>query len=123
MLAQPPSMLEVTHIGDRVSVLRLHGNLTLDSETALTETYAHAIPETVRAIVLDFTQLDFMNSGGIGLLVTLLVRANRRKQTVLAFGLSDHYREIFDLTRLAEAIRVYDDEESALAAAQQEQPA
>jgi anti-sigma B factor antagonist len=31
-----------------------------------------------------------MNSGGIGLLVTLLVRANRRSQQLLAFGLSDH---------------------------------
>ena len=33
-----------------------------------------------------------MNSGGIGLLVTLLVRAQRQRQRVLAFGLSDHYR-------------------------------
>ena len=45
-----------------------------------------------RAIVLNFTDLAYMNSGGIGLLVTLLVRANRHSQQLLAFGLSDHYR-------------------------------
>ena len=50
-----------------------------------------------------------MNSGGIGLLVTLLVRANRQKQRLLAFGLNDHYRQIFELTRLDEAIGIYDD--------------
>ena len=45
-----------------------------------------------------------MNSSGIGLLVTLLVRANRNRQRMLAYGLSDHYRQIFELTRLDEAI-------------------
>jgi anti-sigma B factor antagonist len=56
-----------------------------------------------------------MNSGGIGMLVTLLVRANRQGRPLAAYGLSDHYREIFELTRLDEAITIYDDEQSALA--------
>jgi anti-sigma B factor antagonist len=55
-----------------------------------------------------------MNSGGIGMLVTLLVRANRQRQKLAAYGLSDHYREIFELTRLDEAITIYDNEASAL---------
>ncbi len=55
-----------------------------------------------------------MNSGGIGMLVTLLVRANRQHKKLAAFGLSDHYREIFELTRLDEAITIYDNERSAL---------
>ena len=54
------------------------------------------------------------NSGGIGMLVTLLVRANRQHQELAAYGLSEHYREIFELTRLDEAITIYDNEESAL---------
>jgi anti-sigma B factor antagonist len=49
--------------------------------------------------------------------VTLLVRANRAKQRLLAFGLTDHYRQIFELTRLDEAIGIYDDEAAAVAAA------
>jgi anti-sigma B factor antagonist len=57
-----------------------------------------------------------MNSGGIGLLVTLLVRANRQKQKLLACGLNDHYRQIFELTRLDEAITIHDSEADALAA-------
>jgi anti-sigma B factor antagonist len=65
--------------------------------------------------VLNFTGLEYMNSGGIGMLVTLLVHANRQGQPLAAYGLSDHYREIFELTRLDEAITIYDDERSALA--------
>jgi anti-sigma B factor antagonist len=65
---------------------------------------------------LNFTGLDYMNSGGIGLLVMLLVRAQRQHQRVLAYGLSDHYRQIFELTRLDEAVSIHDDEGAALAA-------
>jgi anti-sigma B factor antagonist len=50
------------------------------------------------------------------LLVTLLVRANRQKQRLLAYGLSDHYRQIFELTRLNEAIAIYTSEDEAKAA-------
>ena len=69
-----------------------------------------------RAVSLDFSALEYMNSGGIGLLVTLLVRANRAKQQLLACGLNDHYRQIFELTRLDEAIAIFADEAEALAA-------
>ena len=55
--------------------------------------------------------------GGIGLLVTLLVRANRHSQQLLAYGLSDHYRQIFELTRLDEAVGIHDSEQAALRAA------
>ena len=58
-----------------------------------------------------------MNSSGIGLIVTLLIRINRQKQRMLAYGLSDHYRHIFELTRLDDAIKIFESEEAALAAA------
>jgi anti-sigma B factor antagonist len=34
----------------------------------------------------------------------------------MAYGLTDHYRQIFALTRLDEAIEIFDDEAAALAA-------
>jgi anti-sigma B factor antagonist len=68
-------------------------------------------------VILNFTGLEYMNSSGIGLLVTLLVRANRNRQRLMAYGLTDHYRQIFELTRLDEAIGIHSDEAGALAAA------
>ena len=65
---------------------------------------------------LDFSGLEYMNSGGIGLLVTLLVRAQRGGMRLLATGLSEHYRQILSLTRLDEAIEIHDDATSAAAA-------
>jgi len=71
-----------------------------------------------QAVVLDFAGMEYMNSGGIGLLVTLLVRAQRSGVRLLATGLSDHYHEILSLTRLDEAIAIHADEAAAVAAAE-----
>ena len=97
------------------SVIDIDGEVTGSAETALTDAYAR--PAAVRNIVLNFSEFDYMNSSGIGLLVTLLVRANRQRQKLLAYGLNDHYRQIFDLTRLDEAIGIYENEAAALAEA------
>jgi anti-sigma B factor antagonist len=108
--------LEVRDAGHGARVVDVRGELTAASEEALMDAYARAGGEELRALVLNFSELEYMNSGGIGLLVTLLVRANRHSQKLLAFGLSDHYRQIFELTRLDEAIGIYDSEADALAA-------
>jgi anti-sigma B factor antagonist len=97
-------------------ILRIQGEITSGSEGPLMAAYAEAA-EGTRAIVIDFAGLEYMNSGGIGLLVTLLIRVQRAGQRLLATGLSDHYRQILMLTRLDEAIAIHDDEPAALAAA------
>jgi anti-sigma B factor antagonist len=99
------------------SVLDVRGDITAESETTLMDAYEKANTDAARSIVLNFSGLEYMNSGGIGLLVTMLVRANRQKQKLLAFGLTDHYKQIFELTRLDEAIGIYDSEDDALKAA------
>jgi anti-sigma B factor antagonist len=99
------------------SIVEVRGEITAASERPLMDAYAEASGPQTRAVILDFGGLEYMNSGGIGLLVTLLVRANRLKQRLLAFGLNEHYRQIFELTRLDEAIGIFADEASALAAA------
>jgi len=99
-----------------VATLRIAGDVTSASEAELMAGYARAIDDGARAIILDFSGLEYMNSGGIGLLVTLLVRAQRGGVRLLASGLSDHYREILALTRLDEAIEIHEDEGAAVAA-------
>jgi anti-sigma B factor antagonist len=101
---------------DRLTaVIDIRGDVTAASEAILMSAYEEAARQGARRLVLNFSGLEYMNSGGIGMLVTLLVRANRQNQELAAFGLSHHYREIFELTRLDEAITIYDSERSALA--------
>jgi len=113
-MAEATATFEVRRNGT-ASVVDIRGDVTAGSEEVLMSAYDAAAD--ARAIILNFSGLSYMNSGGIGLLVTLLVRANRRSQRLLAFGLSDHYRQIFELTRLDEAVGIHDTEAAALAAA------
>jgi anti-anti-sigma factor len=99
------------------AILRIQGDITSASEPDLTAAYARAIDGGATTVILDFSGLEYMNSGGIGLLVTLLVRAQRGGAHLMATGLSEHYRQIFALTRLDEAISIHDDEAAAMAAA------
>ena len=109
----PAITMGVRRVGDSVAIVDIKGDVTAACEPVLMSAYEEAGASTSK-LVLNFGGLDYMNSGGIGMLVTLLVRANRQRQELAAFGLSDHYREIFELTRLDEAITIYDSEESAL---------
>ncbi len=99
------------------AILRIEGDITSGSEADLMAAYGRAAANGASAVVLDFSELEYMNSGGIGLLVTLLVRAQRGGGRLVATGLSEHYRQIFALTRLDEAIEIHDDEAAAVAAA------
>jgi len=99
-----------------VATLRIAGDVTSASEPDLMTGFGRAIDDGARAIILDFSRLEYMNSGGIGLLVTLLVRAQRGGTRLLASGLSEHYRQILSLTRLDEAIEIHEDEGAAMAA-------
>jgi anti-sigma B factor antagonist len=116
-MTESATSFEVREAPGATSLIDITGDITSQSEDVLMDAYTRASDAGARAIVLNFSALDYMNSGGIGLLVTLLVRAQRQHQEVFAFGLSDHYRQIFELTRLDEAVSIHDTEESTLAAA------
>ena len=108
--------MNVRKAGSAASIIDIKGEVTAFAEKVLNEAYAEASANGVRAVLLNFGGLEYMNSSGIGLLVTTLIRANRQGQKLLAYGLNEHYRHIFELTRLNEAIGVYSNESEALAA-------
>jgi anti-sigma B factor antagonist len=116
-MAQARIVTHVRRINAAISIIDIQGDLASSAENVLMDAYAEASTPTTRVILLNFTQLAYMNSSGIGLLVTLLIRVNRQKQHLLCYGLSEHYRHIFRLTRLDDAIRIYNTEGDALAAA------
>lgn len=116
-MPQAQVTMDVRRVGDNASIIDIQGELTGFAEGVLMEAYEQASEGGVGAIILNFEGLEYMNSSGIGLLVTLLIRVNREKQRLLTCGLTEHYRHIFELTRLDDAISINDTEQEALAAA------
>jgi anti-sigma B factor antagonist len=117
MMTQSTVSMEVRKVDNGAAVIDVKGSITAASESPLMDAYTIASKDGTRAIIINFGGLEYMNSSGIGLLVTLLVRAQRQRQKLMAFGLNEHYRHIFELTRLNEAITIFDSEADAVAAA------
>jgi anti-anti-sigma factor len=100
---------------DGAAIVDLHGQIDRAASGPLAAAYDQAA-QTPGAIVLNFEGVDYINSTGIALIVGLLARARAEHRTIGACGLSDHYREIFEITRLSDFMGIYADEDSAAGA-------
>ncbi len=98
----------------RVAIINLEGEINGFAEEVLDLAYADAETEGSDAIVLNFSKVDYINSTGIALIVGLLAKARKSHRRLLACGLSEHYIEIFQITRLADFMTVFPDEKSAV---------
>src|SRR5919206_2421910 len=99
------------------AVLDLRGEINGFAQEALDAAYADAEAKDPAAIILNFEEVDYINSTGIALIVSLLAKARASSRRLLAYGLSEHYVEIFEITRLSDFVSVFPDEESALTGA------
>ncbi len=101
------------HVHDEAgtAVIVLAGDVDRNAEAALDEAYSQA--GSAETIVLDFAGVEYINSTGIAVIVGLLARARANGQKLSARGLSEHYRQIFEITRLADFMTILDDGKEA----------
>jgi anti-anti-sigma factor len=99
-----------------IAVIDLSGDVDASAEGALNAAYAEATGS--HTVALNFEGTQYINSTGIALIVALLAHARANQVAMKAFGLSDHYREIFEITRLADFMTIADDEDRALSGAE-----
>ena len=95
-------------------VIELSGEINSFAQAALDEAYSRAEALPGQTILLDFSRVEYINSTGIALIVNLLRQARSHARGLMASGLSEHYQEIFKITRLSDYIPVYPDVDAAL---------
>ena len=112
--------MEVRHLSVEVrleggiAVLDLVGEINGFAEEALNAAYAEAEATDPKTVLLNFERVDYINSTGIALIVGLLARARASHRSLLACNLSEHYVEIFNITRLSDFMSVFPDEKTAV---------
>ena len=99
----------VHHRAQAEAVFELRGEINVTADEALSTAYAE-LGEGDRRVVLDFGGVSYINSTGIALIVRLLAESRRDRRDVVAIGLSEHYREIFRITRLSDYMTIADGE-------------
>jgi anti-anti-sigma factor len=97
-----------------VAVIDLRGEINAFAEAELINAYMEASSTDAKSMVLNFTDVEYINSTGIAMIVSLLARARKDNQKVIAFGLSDHFKNIFEITRLSDFMQIVSDEAAAL---------
>ncbi len=100
---------------DGLTVIDLKGEINGGAEETLNRAYAQASSLHPSNLLLNFKNVDYINSTGLALIVGLLAQARKSKQRLLTAGLSDHYVEIFKITRLADFMAIFPDEATAIA--------
>lgn len=95
------------------AVIDLSGDINAAAEPVLTDAYDRVSAAGCNKVVLNFAGTEFINSTGIAMVVGLLAKARQDRRSVSACGLTDHYRHIFEITRLADFMPIYEDEGAA----------
>ena len=93
---------------DTVTILHIHGDITVFSEPFLQEAYGKAKQHGTHRLLLNFDENAYINSGGIALLIQLLAEARGLDQKVAITGLSNHYKKIFTMLGITKFAKVYD---------------
>lgn len=115
-------MTGICEISDRTmgkaAVLAIAGQIDGSATGVFEAAYDRSVRTgPARRVVLDFAAVDYINSTGIALIVSVLAKARAEGRTVVATGLTEHYRRIFEITRLSDFIEVYSDVDEVVASA------
>lgn len=96
-------------------VLNLFGSIRTNEDYAQFKAAIDgAISNGQAKLVLNFKDVNFINSSGLGRLVLAAKRAESNQGSIKISNLSDDLRELFTFTRLDAKIPVFDSEEEAV---------
>lgn len=97
-----------------VTVIAVHGNLDADTVLQFKKAAQKVVDEECWRVVLDFSQLNFIDSMGLGALISLLRRVRTRQGDVKIAGLNPMVRSVFEITRLNRLFEIFPDCQTAL---------
>jgi anti-anti-sigma factor len=98
-----------------LAIIDLSGEINAFADQELNAAYIEAEGTDSKTILLNFSKVTYINSTGIALIVGLLARARKTQRRLAVCDLSDHYQEIFQITRLVDFMTIYPDESSLVA--------
>jgi anti-anti-sigma factor len=96
-----------------VNILGLHGRLDLTSASELKDASRDIIDKQNCKLILNMEAVDFINSSGLGALVSILKDVRSSKGTIKLTGLAPYVKEIFDITQLSNIFDICENDQIA----------
>lgn len=102
-------------IKSNVLILRISGDLIgEDNGTRLVESVNEAVSHKVMTCVIDISDLRYINSSGIGVLITILTKFRNKGGEVYLMKPSESVKKLLVITKLNAIFQVVQSEEEAL---------
>lgn len=99
---------------DKAALLHLKGDLTTFAEEAVESEFNRLLNEGCRLCVFDFSQVEYINSPGIAILIQVVSAMREKGGSIGVYGLNDHYKKIFKMVGLSQYIEQGDTLEEVL---------
>ena len=103
-----------TRINGDIAIINLQGRLDLTSANDLKNASRQYYSADNCKMILNMEKVDFINSSGLGALVSILKEVRNHKGALKISNLADYVREIFDITQLSSIFDICEDESHAL---------
>ncbi|MCP4633246.1 MAG: STAS domain-containing protein [candidate division Zixibacteria bacterium] len=97
-----------------VAVLQIDGRLDLESSTSLKAATSELLEDKYNKVIFNLQGVDFINSSGLGALVSILKNVRSNQGRLKLTGLAPYVKEVFDITQLSNVFEIYADEQQAI---------
>lgn len=113
------TMRLISDTQERVRILALGGEIDLHFARVFRTLLEQPTDVATEAFVLDLSQVTFIDSSGIAVIIEHLRSATRRSKVFCIGGMSEAVKQIFDIIHLEKAMPVFETKEAALDALEQ----
>jgi len=103
-----------TRVQNKVGIIDVSGEVTSYSEKVLDEAYEKLSNDGLKNIAFNFEDVSYINSAGMAVLIGILTKSRKRKQTLRAWGLTDHFQKIFGMVGITKYMTHAGNETDAL---------
>ena len=97
------------------TIVSLDGRLDLATGTNLKEEIKKVCDKGANRIHLNLQKVEFINSSGLGALVSVMKQVRIKKGKLTLSNLAPYVREIFEITQLLNVFEIHETQQEALA--------
>lgn len=97
------------------AIIDLQGDVNASGEGVIKRAYRSATEGGAENVLFNLEGAEYINTSGIAVLIGIIMEAQQAGQKMLVYGVSQHYRKIFELVRLPMYVDMFDTEQEALA--------
>ncbi|RMF58122.1 MAG: anti-sigma factor antagonist [Calditrichaeota bacterium] len=109
-----------TRVRDDVAIIDIKGEVTSFAEQVLEDAYAQLTDAGFTCIGFNFSDVSYINSAGMAILIGILTKSRKRNQTLLAWGLTEHFQKIFGMVGITKYMPHLENEDAALSYVKQQ---